>query len=123
LELGTMKNVTEKHAYGLAVFVEGSEFDGGLGVRPRYRYWIDRTVSLDVASGIAYTTGLSGQVALNFADRAAVSLHVAQLRQRYGAGGNRPRVLVGARLGGRSGLGGMLATPVLLLLALVLTPD
>ncbi|QJR37179.1 hypothetical protein [Gemmatimonas groenlandica] len=92
-------------------------------MRPRYRYWIDRSVSLDVSPGIAYSTGLSGQVALNFSDRAALSVHVAQLRQRYGAGGNRPRVLVGARLGGKWGLGGMIATPLLGLLALVMTPD
>lgn len=123
LELGRMRNVSAKHAYGVAVFAEGSEFDGGVGVRPRYRYWIDRSVSVDVAPGIAYSTGLSGQVALNFSDRAALSVHVAQLRQRYGVGGNRPRVLVGARLGGRVGLGGMLAMPLLGLLALALTPD
>lgn len=122
LELGRMRNVSPKHAYGVAVFVEGSEFDGGVGVRPRYRYWIDRSVSLDVAPGIAYSTGLSGQVALNFSDRTALSVHVAQLRQRYGVGGNRPRVLVGARLGGRLGLGSMVATPLLALLALALTP-
>ena len=115
-----MKNVSAKHAYGVAVFVEGSEYDGGLGLRPRYRYWMDPKVSLDVAPGIAYSTGLSAQVALNFADHSAVSVQVAQLRQRYGVGGNRPRVLLGARLGGKWGLGGMIATP---LLALTLTPD
>lgn len=123
LEFGRMKNVSAKHAYGLGVFVEGSEYDGGLGLRPRYRYWLDHKLSVDVAPGIAYSSGLSGQIALNFADHSAVSLQVAQLRQQYGVGGNRPRVLVGARLGGKAGLFGMVATPLLGLLALALTPD
>src|SRR2546429_9638941 len=40
-ELGGMKNQGRKNAFGAALFVEASGEGGGLGVRPRYRRWLD----------------------------------------------------------------------------------
>src|SRR3989442_14158973 len=69
-ELGGMKNLGERSALGVAVFVNGFDWGTGLGVRPRFRSWLSHGVGLDVAPGLILSGSpgerFSGQVALDF---------------------------------------------------------
>ena len=83
-ELGGMKNVSEKNAFGAAVFAEAGP-SNGLGLRPRYRRWLGGGRSVEFAPGVRLLSeesgkSFSGHVALNFSDYAAVSLHVVSIR-------------------------------------------
>ncbi|MCI0532442.1 MAG: hypothetical protein L0Y74_10955 [candidate division Zixibacteria bacterium] len=55
-EVGLMKNVAERHAVGLGLFtgIEWRSGGAGLGwgVKPRYRYWINRDLALDLSPGL-----------------------------------------------------------------------
>ena len=128
LELGYMVNAGARSAFGISGFLRGGEPVGGIGIRPRYRLWLGKTVSLDVAPGIVLKTlsggqftvksgGFSGQVALNITPGLGLVGQVDQVRldttaiQNPFASGKTTDVAwyAGARLSGGAGVGGILA--------------
>ncbi len=123
LELGYMVNVSARSALGAAVFLRGGEPVGGIGFRPRYRHWLNRYLSLDVAPGIVLkSTGggqfslkaptLSGQVGLNVSPGLGLIGQVDVVRSAYGTFSNGKSTDVawyaGGSLGGWPGGIGML---------------
>ena len=112
-ELGGMKNLGERSALGVAVFVNGFDLGTGLGVRPRFRRWLSQEISLDVAPGII----LSGSAARRFSGQAALEFHglVAATLQ---AEGNH--LFVGGRLGALPGTITGVAAPVLAVAVLMI---
>lgn len=75
-ELGVMRNINRKSSAGATFVVGGTEFGGRLGIKPRYRYWMNPNTSLDIAPGILLGgfentsgetfPGFSGHLGLNF---------------------------------------------------------
>jgi hypothetical protein len=111
-----MMNRGKKLAFGVAGFLEGktnSETgEGGIGIRPRLRWWISPDISVDVAPGFG-GGHFSGHVGLNFGDVVALTAHV--VTRPYGEGG--PDVFVGGR--GGYALGAVLGGAMLVLIALL----
>jgi hypothetical protein len=107
-EVGIMANRGARSAWGATVFCE-FESEGFLwGIRPRYRRWLTRSISCDVAPGILVDAGtgapfegrspaFSGQVSLNFSDLIALTSQVDVI---HGAGGTRTEMYAGIRGGG-----------------------
>ena len=104
-ELGWMVNRGTRTALGMAAFFQGRTGDGiattGIGIRPRFRWWMNRTISVDFAPGIVLHgsgpgPGFSGNVGFNFGDHAALTAHVVG---RPYAQSTRPEVFIGGRLG------------------------
>lgn len=104
-ELGWMMNRGKGLAFGVAGFLESNleTHDGGIGIRPRLRWWLTPEISVDVAPGVVHHSRyfdegpgstFSGHVGLNFGDYAALTAHVVT---RQGGGG--PDVFVGGRVG------------------------
>jgi hypothetical protein len=88
-ELGGMVNRGTRHAFGVAAFSQailwGSDQNGAaVGVRPRLRFWMGHTTSIDIAPGIVVAgsgaPGFSGHAGLSFADYAGLTMHVVALR-------------------------------------------
>ena len=90
-ELGGMVNHGTRHAFGVAAFSQailgGSDEPGAgaaFGIRPRLRFWMSHTTSIDIAPGVvvagAGAPGFSGHAGLSFADYAGLTLHVVALR-------------------------------------------
>lgn len=64
-DLGEMWNVAERAALGYTVYMgTGGQFDANVGVRLRYRRWLSRTASVDVAPGIAWGRDMSSSTAV-----------------------------------------------------------
>lgn len=111
-ELGIMANRGTRSAWGATVFCE-FEYEGFLwGIRPRYRRWLTRSISCDVAPGILVDAGtgdqfqgrspaFSGQVSLNFSDLIGLTSQVDVI---HGAGGTRTEMYAGIRGGGELGI-------------------
>ena len=123
LELGYMVNATPRSALGLAVFLRGGEPVGGVGIRPRYRHWLSRQVSLDVAPGIVLkamsggqfslrSPSFSGQLGLNVGPGFGLTGQVDVARSAAGSFANGKSSDVawyaGARLGSGLGVAGVL---------------
>ena len=118
-EFGSMVNVGKDHAVGIAVVAHALDISG-FGIRPRYRKWLSPTVSLDVAPGILIhrRVGLTGQVALNFADYAALTAQVLTSEEDFGeVGRRRVRLYVGGRLGSVPGTVMGIAAPLIVIAA------
>ena len=122
-ELGWMMNRGKRLAFGVAGFVESNSeiHDGGIGIRPRLRWWITPDISVDVAPGIMHRSryfdegprsNFSGHVGLNFGDYAALTAHVVARRD-----GGGPDVFVGGRVG--SALGAIVVGAWLVLIAVL----
>src|SRR5882762_3174050 len=90
-ELGGMVNRGTRHAFGVAAFSQailgGTDQTGqgaAVGIRPRLRFWMSQTTSIDIAPGIVVAgsgaPGFSGHAGLSFADYAGLSMHVVALR-------------------------------------------
>ena len=102
-----MVNRGTRLALGAAGFYQsnGEVGDDGIGVRARLRWWMGRTISLDLAPGMVlhgegrFGSGprseFSGHVGLNLGDYAAVTVHVVE-RPHAQSG---PDVFVGGRVG------------------------
>ena len=59
-DMGLMWNVADSSALGGTVFLgTGGQFDANVGGRLRYRRWLSRTASVDVAPGIAWGRDMS----------------------------------------------------------------
>ena len=127
-ELGWMHNHGSRRALGIAAFGQAGGDMAAAGIRPRLRLWMNPTMSLDIAPGIALASsggapGFSGHVGLNLGDYAAATVHVVALRPRaYDTNrSTRTAVFVGGRLGSVpgtiAGVGGPLALVVAFLIA------
>ncbi len=90
-ELGGMANRGTRHAFGVAAFSQailgGSDQTGqgaAVGIRPRLRFWMSHTTSVDIAPGMVIlgsgAPGFSGHAGVNFADYAGLTMHVVALR-------------------------------------------
>lgn len=126
-ELGWMMNRGKRLAFGVASFLESNSetHDGGIGIRPRLRWWITPDISVDVAPGIVHRSryfdegshsDFSGHVGLNFGDYTALTAHVVA---RHGGGG--PDVFVGGRAG--SAFGAIVVGAWLVFIAILSTDD
>lgn len=114
-ELGYMVNRGPRTAIGVAGFAQyggaAGELGGyALGIRPRLRYWMNRTVSIDIAPGVVLrsengASGFAGHIGLDLADRASVAAQLLVLRPVGGYGyENTPTgVFLGGRLGSTPG--------------------
>jgi hypothetical protein len=88
-ELGGMANRGARHAFGVAAFSQailgGSDSEGAaVGIRPRLRFWMSHTTSIDIAPGVLVVgsgaPGFSGHAGVNFADYAGLTMHVVAQR-------------------------------------------
>ncbi len=86
-----MVNRGTRHAFGVAAFSQailgGTDQTGqgaAVGIRPRLRFWMSQTTSIDIAPGIVVAgsgaPGFSGHAGLSFADYAGLTMHVVALR-------------------------------------------
>lgn len=128
-ELGWMVNRGSSRAFGIAAFGQAGDGMVAAGIRPRVRFWMNPTMSLDVAPGVAvYASdgggpGFSGHVGLNFGDYGAATVHVVALRPRtYDTNRSmRTAVFAGGRLGSVPGtvvgVGGPVVVLAILLIA------
>jgi hypothetical protein len=126
-ELGGMVNHGTRGAFGMAAFAQVGDGVGAVGIRPRLRYWITPTTSLDLAPGVVLhgsgrSPGFSGHIGLNFGDYAAVTAHVVALRPEPYDIDQRTRTFVfaGGRLGSVPGTIVGITAPIVLLIALVI---
>ena len=124
-ELGWMHNHGTRSALGIAAFGQAGGDLPAAGIRPRLRLWMNPTVSLDVAPGIALVggaPGFSGHVGLNLGDYAAATVHVVALRPRtYDTNrSTRTAVFVGGRLGSVPGTVVGVGGPVALVIAFLI---
>ena len=84
-EVGSMMNRGKRLAFGVAGFFQGigGAGEGGIGIRPRLRWWMSPDISVDVAPGIVWhgsgtRPGFSGHAALNVGDVFALTAHVVE---------------------------------------------
>ena len=126
-ELGWMHNHGTRRALGIAAFGQAGGDMAAAGIRPRLRLWMNSTMSLDIAPGIALigsggAPGFSGHVGLNLGDYAAATVHVVALRPRtYDTNRSmRTAVFVGGRFGSVPGTVAGVGGPLVLLAALVI---
>lgn len=85
-ELGFMHNFTTRSSLGLTLYGSGDDDAGQFGLRARYRFWINRIMSLDISPGVLFAgsdnymnpqyPGFIGSIALGFNDILAISLLV-----------------------------------------------
>ncbi|MEO8450605.1 MAG: hypothetical protein ABI647_12475 [Gemmatimonadota bacterium] len=121
-EFGSMVNLGSRHAIGVALVAHALDA-WGIGIRPRYRTWLSPTVSLDVAAGILVRgrAGFTGQVALDFADYAALTAQVLSVGEDFGQGRRRGvRFYLGGRLGSVPGAVTGIAVPLFVIAAFVI---
>ena len=127
-----MVNRGTRRAFGVAAFSQailgGSDEPGAgaaFGIRPRLRFWMSHTTSIDIAPGLvvagAGAPGFSGHAGLSFADYAGLTLHVVALRPDQFDVNRRVAVFAGARLasapGTILGVGGPAALGAIFLIA------
>ena len=128
-ELGWMVNRGSSRAFGIAAFGQAGGAMAAVGIRPRVRFWLNPSMSLDVAPGLAvYSSdggapGFSGHVGLNFGDYAAATVHVVALRPRTfdTSRSMRTAVFAGGRFGSVpgtvTGVGGPLVVLAIFVIA------
>jgi len=89
-EYGLMRNLNQKSALG-ATFLLGADGDGHrLGVKPRYRRWLDNSLSVDFGAGVLFGgennqfnlrfPAMTSHVGLNFGDWLALTAHMEIIR-------------------------------------------
>ncbi len=86
-ELGWMRNQNRRLAWGATAFLAFGDQADGLGIRPRFRLWLDRTVSLDLAPGLVRHIGsgggdwgFAGYGAVSFGDWLALGVQTVAVR-------------------------------------------
>jgi len=113
LEVGYMVNTRGSSAFGAALFWREGEPVTGVGIRPRYRRWLNPRISVDLAPGIIVYSGghrpsptLSTQAAINWGPSFALTAQMDVVRRR--PKGTELAWYGGGRLGGGLGTAGML---------------
>ena len=116
-EIGLLRNVGAKSAIGGTILVNYDEHDRAyLGVRPRYRRWLSRSLALDISGGL-YVTGLhdvarttrrpavTARMGIMFKDWIGLTVGTDALRLGIGPTARvETPILIGLRLGGYAGL-------------------
>jgi hypothetical protein len=124
-ELGWMRNQNQRWAWGATAFLGFGDNADGLGIRPRFRLWLDHTVSLDLAPGLVRHIhsgggdwGFAGYGAVSFGDWLALGVQALTVRSPYT--NQRGKVWYGGvRLGSYPGVAaGVVAGVVGILIAL-----
>jgi len=142
LELGLMKNLNHRYAIGGTFYGATFQDGGGLGIKPRFRWWLTPKLSLDVSPGILFYSqtqsypgkvpGFTGHMGLNIGDFFALTGQLEAIRYDYSylsASNSGPDFLItnkgtdvawygGAKLGAYPGV---IASIVLLGLAIAIT--
>jgi hypothetical protein len=87
---GYMRNLNRKSSLGATLFVGADDDAGQFGIRPRYRVWLDRQVSLDLSPGIIFAgddnhadlkfPGFVATASIGIGDRFAFSLQYQAIR-------------------------------------------
>jgi len=108
-ELGWMRNQSQRWAWGATAFLGFGDKADGLGIRPRFRLWLSRTVSLDLAPGLVRHVhsgggdwGFAGYGAVSIGDWLAVTGEALRVRTYTGQRGMA--WYGGARLGSYPGV-------------------
>ncbi len=95
LDLGGMKNVTERWSAGWSLCFAGDEDFSRLGTKVRFRRWLGPAIAIDAAPGILfakdissygshYLPGFVGELGVSFGDWVSVTAQMeASRRERY----------------------------------------
>lgn len=116
-EIGMMTHVGAKSAIGGTVVLNYDEHDRAfLGIRPRYRGWLSRSLALDLSGGL-YVAGLNdvarttrrpavtARVGITFKDWIGLTVGTDALRLGIGPTARvETPILIGIRLGGYAGI-------------------
>ncbi len=128
-EPGLMRNVGRQTALGATLFLGADEDGHRFGLKPRYRRWLNNSVSFDLGAGVLLGgennffnhrfPGLTSHVGLSFGDWLALTGHLEIFRfenRRFGIKETDFAWYVGAKLGSYPGLIGSAAAPIVYLL-------
>ena len=143
-DAGRMWNVDARHSLGGTVMLAASNEFTRIGVKPRYRRWLSRTASLDLAPGVFFSVpgdgnpehspiGFIGESSLTFGDWFAITgaVHVVGTKEftyHYPEptpsppvpptvtveSGTRASAFVGVKVGGEAAVVGALASLALI---------
>lgn len=91
MDAGRMRNLSARHSVGASVMLAANNEFTRIGLKPRYRRWISRTVSVDLAPGVFYSVpgdgnpehapiGFVGESSLTFGDWVAITAAVHVVR-------------------------------------------
>jgi hypothetical protein len=131
LEFGFMRNRSPTTALGGTAFLGAADQITGntgvlLGLKPRLRRWLGRTLSVDLAPGGFYvlsgdananTIGLTGHGGLNLGDWAALSAQVLVGKSpSHPSGSTELGLYLGGKLGSYPGAASGVAVPLAILL-------
>ena len=99
-DIGVMFNLSRRSALGGSIIHQLSADVSGLGVKLRYRYWLNSSFSLDIAPGILlwgdWAPAPTGQVSLNYKDLIGV---FAQIDSQHSPDIRRTPFSVGVKFG------------------------
>ena len=143
-DAGRMWNVDASHSLGGSLMLAASNEFTRVGVKPRYRRWLSRTVSVDLAPGVFFSVpgdgnpehapvGFVGESSLTFGDWFAItgSVHVVGTTQytyhyqeptpsppvpptRTVDSGTRATAFLGVKAGGEAAIAGTVAAVALI---------
>ncbi len=116
-EVGMMRNTETRSAIGGTIVVNYDENERAfLGIRPRYRRWLNRKLAVDISGGL-YVMGLNetarttrrpavtARVGLMFKDWIGLAVGTDALRLGIGPTARvETPILIGIRLGGYAGI-------------------
>jgi hypothetical protein len=126
-ELGWMLNRGTSRAIGIAAFAQVGDGVDAVGIRPRLRFWLSPTTSLDLAPGIVVQAagpapGFSGHIGIGSRDIAAVTAHLVALRPNSydDDRSTRTAVFLGGRLGSVPGTIVGVGGPVVVIIAFLI---
>jgi len=106
VDVGFLRNVSPRSAFGATVaggaYLNGNE-SAFVSLRPRYRYWLSPTTSLDVGPGVQWTPGrierIEARAAFTYRD-----LFGAWTEMDYDWGHGSTTWLIGAKTGAQAGI-------------------
>ncbi|MBN2227903.1 MAG: hypothetical protein JW763_11140 [candidate division Zixibacteria bacterium] len=121
-EIGYMVNRNEQNAIGGALLIVHDDMieDTRIGIKFRYRYWLNHRVGLDVNPGLLfggeYRESPGVQVSLAIMDQSMFGGNVIVEYYRYKGGANDFAWYAGLRFGSTLGIVAGIAIPVILVL-------
>ena len=125
-DLGWMRNVSQRLAVGGDMYVGGDDYRLRLGPKLRFRYWVSRTVSVDLAPGVllagdedwngeAHFPGFVGEASMSRNDvLLTVEVESISISDRYGAEDQDTSWYIGGKVGGVPGMVGVFAGIIVL---------
>jgi hypothetical protein len=133
LEVGLMRNRTAGRALGASLlFGVGDQITENtgilIGIKPRLRTWLGRTMSVDMSPGLLYvaygnansgTLALTAHAAVNVGDWGAMT---GQTLVPLSRGSGSPGWYVGGRLGSYAGVISAIVAPLAVLVSFLIDP-